>query len=152
LRIGTHPYFRIPLGGPRAADCLVKLPVSARWELAGLLPTGRRKAADDSRDYHRGKRFEELTLDDVFSGLQFEGKWCTAALEDPTSQTAMKMQFDRSFRECVVYTPPHREAICIEPYTCVPNAAALAERGIDGGLRVLAPGESFQAEVVVQVN
>src|SRR3954466_8190102 len=25
---GTHPYFRIPLGGQKAADCIVRLPVS----------------------------------------------------------------------------------------------------------------------------
>ena len=80
---GTHPYFRIPLGGPKAADCLVKLPVSARWELTGLLPTGMRLAIDGSGGYHQGQRFESLTLDDVFSGLQFEGDWCTASARRP---------------------------------------------------------------------
>jgi aldose 1-epimerase len=47
------------------------------------------------------------------------------------------------FRECVVYTPPHREAICIEPLTCAAGAAALAQRGIDAGWRVLPPAEKF---------
>jgi aldose 1-epimerase len=54
----------------------------------------------------------------------------------------MTQAFDDFFRACVVFNPPHRQAICIEPYSCIPNAYALAERGIDAGLRVLAPGES----------
>jgi aldose 1-epimerase len=37
---GTHPYFRLPLGGRNADDCAVRLPVSARWELQEMLPTG----------------------------------------------------------------------------------------------------------------
>ena len=42
--------------------------------------------------------------------------------------------------------------ICIEPLTCVPNAAALAQRGIDSGLRVLAPGESLKCRIVMRVD
>jgi hypothetical protein len=32
------------------------------------------------------------------------------------------------------------------------GAIALAERGIDGGLRVLAPGESFAGRVTIRVQ
>jgi len=48
----------------------------------------------------------------------------------------------------VVYNPPHREAFCIEPYTCVPDPFALEARG----LRVLAPGEQFQARIDIEVD
>jgi len=51
----------------------------------------------------------------------------------------------------VVYTPPHREAICIEPYTCVPGAFNLNERGIAAGLRMVAPGDSFRAVAEISV-
>ena len=63
----------------------------------------------------------------------------------------MRIAFDRAFRECVVYTPPHREAICIEPYTCLAGAFGLAERNLDTGLRVLPPGHSFEARVEFRV-
>ena len=39
---GTHPYFRVPLGKGKAADCRVTVPVEYSWELEGLLPTGKK--------------------------------------------------------------------------------------------------------------
>ena len=39
---GTHPYFRVPLGGTSGAECRVTVPVEDQWELEGLLPTGRK--------------------------------------------------------------------------------------------------------------
>lgn len=149
---GTHPYFRVPLGGPRAEDCTVRWPVAHRWELVNMLPTGRRLEDAELAAYRAGVEFRHLQVDDVFGGLQFEGDWCAAEIRDPGSGAAVTLRFDRAFRECVVYTPPHREAICIEPYTCVPGACELARQGIDGGFRVLAPGASFRARVEIRVD
>ena len=64
----------------------------------------------------------------------------------------MSIQFDECFRECVVYNPPHREAICIEPYTCAPDAFHLMARGIDTGLRVLEPGAAFRARIEIRFD
>lgn len=146
---GTHPYFRVPLGGPKADDCLVKLPVSSRWELKDMLPTGRRLEVANSAALHQGQRFAALHFDDVFAGLSFTNQWCSASIHDPASGATVTQRFDGAFRECVVYTPPHREAICIEPYTCVPGAFALHERGIDAGLQIIAPGQSLRAAVEI---
>ena len=55
------------------------------------------------------------------------------------------------FRESVLFTPPHRQAVCIEPYTCLAGAFGLAERNLDTGLRVLPPGHSFEARVEFRV-
>jgi aldose 1-epimerase len=63
----------------------------------------------------------------------------------------MTQRFDDPFRECVGYTPPHREAICIEPLTCVPSCFDLTARGIDAGLRIIPPGGSFTAPVEIEV-
>ena len=147
--LGTHPYFRLPLGGSSADDCVVRLPVAERWELREMLPTGKRLPVTNAAAYQAGLPFSEITMDDVFAGLIFAEDLCQASITDPGSGATMSLQFDRAFRECVVYTPPHREAICIEPYTCVPGGLALD--GIDTGLRVLGPGESFQASVRLQV-
>ena len=58
-------------------------------------------------------------------------------------------RFGKPFRECVVFIPPHREAICLEPYTAVPNAFELTERGIDAGLAELSTGESTEVQVEI---
>ena len=149
---GTHPYFRVPLGRAQAEDCVVKLPVSARWELQDMLPTGRRMELPNAAAFQAGQRFGNLKFDDVFSGLAFDGGWCTASLRDPAGGHTLTQRFSEAFRECVVYTPPHREAICIEPYTCVAGGFALASRGIDAGVRIVPPGESFTAVVEISVR
>jgi aldose 1-epimerase len=149
---GTHPYFRVPLAGATAADCLVKLPVSARWELNEMLPTGRRIELSDAAAYQTGQRFGDMQFDDAFTGLQSAAGWTVASIHDPNSRITMTQRFDNNFRECVVYTPPHREAICIEPLTCVPNCFDLASRGIDAGLKILPPGGTFTVRVEIHIS
>ena len=151
--LGIHPYFRVPLGGANADDVQVRLPVSRRWELVDMQPTGVCVPLADGPALQAGRRFADIQFDDVFAGLAFgDDGLCRASLRDPASGLALRLEFDQTFRECVVYTPAHREAICIEPYTCVPNAAALQARGVDSGLRVLAPGESFDARIAMHVT
>jgi aldose 1-epimerase len=114
--------------------------------------TGKSEKIADQDRYHLGIPFEGMQFDNVFGQLLFEGQWCRARVADPQSGRTMTMAFDDAFREIVVYTPPHREAICIEPYTCVPDCFRLAGEGIDAGLRVLNPGQSFTARVVIQLD
>lgn len=147
--LGTHPYFRLPLGSKDAGACIVRLPVSERWELIDMLPTGRCLSVENPERLAAGQPFGDLKYDDVFAGLEFEDGWCRPSLTDPSSGATVTISFDDAFRECVVYTPPHREAICIEPYTCVPGAIELAGRGIDSGLRIVPPGDSFAAQVEI---
>jgi aldose 1-epimerase len=150
--LGTHPYFRLPLGGSSAEDCVIRLPITHQWELVEMLPTGNRVAVPQSTAYQRGVRFADISLDNVFSGLQFHDHWCVAEVEDPAGGSSLKLKFDDNFRECVVYTPPHREAICIEPYTCVAGAFDLLDQEIDAGVRVLEPGEVITAVVEMRVE
>lgn len=149
--LGTHPYFCVPLGGKMADDCLVRLPVTTQWELIEMIPTGRQLPLENAAELASGKRFGELTLDNCFAGLQFSGDWCSAQVRDRESGLVMTIRFDKAFRECVVYTPGHREAICIEPYTCVPGAAAMEDPAA-AGLRILGPGELFEANVEFEIS
>lgn len=144
---GTHPYFRVPLGGGDANLCRVELPVSTHWESAEMLPTGKKTELANASEYLAGLDFGEMSFDDVFAGLKFEDGFCTARILDTANNRSLTLRFDDGFRECVVYNPPHREAVCIEPYTCVPNAPELTLQGVDAGLRILAPGESLQTRV-----
>jgi aldose 1-epimerase len=149
--LGTHPYFRLPLGGTDGGACLVRLPVQKRWELADMLPTGRQLTLENAERLAAGLPFAEMKFDDLFTGLEFEDGWCRPSIHDPGSDATVTVAFDSAFRECVVYTPPHREAICIEPYTCVAGAFNL-DPSLDTGLRILPPGGSFTAHVEFRVS
>ena len=149
---GTHPYFRVPLRGSAADECVVKLPVSSRWELKDMLPTGKQTEVAEAGKLQAGQQFGELKFDDAFSGLIFDDERCVSSIADPASGATMTQRFDRTFRECVVYTPPHRQAICIEPLTCVPSCFELARQGIDSGMRILKPGEAFTCRVEIAVS
>ncbi len=150
--LGLHPYFRVPPGGGDGADWRVRLPVTEKWELIDLLPTGRRLPVPDWQRFQEGQRFADLAVDDVFTGLHFDGEWCEAAIHSPAGRRVVTLRFDNGFRECVVFTPPHREAICIEPYTCVPDCFRFQPQGIDAGLRVLPPGDSFGGTMEIRVS
>jgi aldose 1-epimerase len=45
----------------------------------------------------------------------------------------------------VVFTPPHRQAFCVEPYTCTTDAVNLQQRGVDAGWLTLPPGGRWSA-------
>ena len=147
--LGAHPYFRVPQAGPSADTCVVRMPISQRWEIENLLPTGRKLPLADAAEFAAGKPFCELHLDDPFSGLASSGGEVQASVSDPEGQTRLVLKFDDTFREIVAFTPPHRQAICIEPYTAAPDAIHLNPRGVDAGLRVLRPGESFTATILL---
>lgn len=150
---GTHPYFRVPLGaGGSAAQCRVTVPAASYWKLDGMLPTGDKLPVDAPRDLRQGKPFDETMLDDVLSDLQCADRRCAARIEDESVGRRLTLSFDDSFQHAVVYNPPHREAICIEPYTCVPDPFWLEEQGVASGLRVLGPGESFTGRIDITVE
>jgi aldose 1-epimerase len=114
--------------------------------------TGQTESLPDRHAYQAGLRFSEMQLDNVFGGLVFDGQWCTATIQDVESGRAVELSFDQAFRECVVYNPLHRQAICIEPYTCVPDCFRLAAQGVDAGLRVLGPGQSITARMTIRAR
>jgi aldose 1-epimerase len=151
--LGAHPYFRLPLTEAGAAERgRVVLPVSQRWALRDMIATGERIDVPDAQRMQRGFELDGAQFDHVFTGLVPRDGRYVARIEDPASQLATQVEFAAPFRECVVYTPGHREAICIEPYTCVPDAARLEAAGVDAGLRVLDPGERLVAEVKIMVS
>ncbi len=148
--LGTHPYFRVPLAAEtKADDCLVQVPVRRSWELSDMLPTGQIVWPSGGL-LHEAVRFGDTVLDDAFTDVQFDPDgWATGRISDPAAGRSVQVAFDRSFGTVVVYTPAHREAICIEPYTAVPNSLELTAQGLDVGLKVLAPGERTTARMIL---
>ena len=50
-----------------------------------------------------------------------------------------------AFRELVVFTPPHRQAFCIEPYTCTTDAINLQAPAWTPAWLTLPPGGRWTA-------
>jgi aldose 1-epimerase len=149
--LGVHPYFRVPLGGARTEDCSVQVPAHDQWELAALVPTGNRAASILCSELRNGRTLSAGPLDAVLHLQESATPTHVARLHDPLAERTLRLSFSRDFREAVVYTPPHREAVCIEPYTCCPDPFRLAAAGADAGGRVLPPGESWSGEILMQV-
>lgn len=142
---GTHPYFRVPLSpASRRGDCLIQAPAREEWELVGCLPTGKRSAVSGTKDLREGQELEGLQLDDVLTDLSVRDGRVETVVMDPSAGLQVQQVFDSAFRDLVVYTPPHGRSVCLEPYTCMTDAIHLAEQGIDGGWRALAPGAEFR--------
>lgn len=145
---GTHPYFRVPTKG----DWKVAVPANRYWPLEAMLPTGEQLPVDVTRDLRGGRPFEQTELDDVLGDLEFEEDICRTMLSCNATGEQIIQDFGNEFRECVVYTPPHREAICIEPYTSVPNAEELLRKGIDSGWQSLMPGQRWESKIDISYS
>ena len=153
MGFGIHPYFRVGLSpAANAAAATIKVPAATYWELdADSVPTGRRLAATDALDLRDGKPFAGLTLDHVFTDVQREADGVSrCVIENGDTGHGLVMESDAPFRELVVYTPPGRDVICFEPYTCPTDAINLEATGIPAGVIVLAPGETFSASVRIR--
>jgi len=149
---GIHPYFRLPFdpgGDPDRTRIII--PASESWALDGYIPTGARRPVDDRLDFRKGQTRKDLKLDDVLTGLTFEGDRCVCRLEDLALQAEFRLSCDRTFREIVVFTPPAApDVIAVEPYTQTTDAINLAARGLDGGLRVLGHGKTEAFGIVME--
>jgi aldose 1-epimerase len=155
--LGYHPYIRLT-GGLSAdpAGALVQAPARSFWELEETLPTGARRPVDGPRDLNTPRRVGDLQLDDVLTGLDEtpdrQGLCPRGSVRDPAGKVGVSLAASPAFRELVVFTPPHREAVCLEPYTCVTDAINLQQRGVDAGLLVLDPGQTWRGVVEMTVG
>jgi aldose 1-epimerase len=150
--LGYHPYLRVPpVPNTSAADCLVEGRANAYWELWQSLPTGERRPVEGRLDLRTPRPFAELRLDDVLTGLPdaADGLRLLGLLREPSLGAEVRLRASPVFRELVLYTPGHRQAVCLEPYTCATDAVNLQQRGIDAGWQVLPPGGRWSADVVL---
>jgi aldose 1-epimerase len=148
--LGFHPYFDLaPFGGE---DAIVEVPAQRAWVLAENLPTGAVVPVAGDRDLRTGKALRGLQLDDVLTGLDRENRSDVSRISDPSGKRNLVIECCAGFREMVVFTPPHRKAFCVEPYTCTTDAINLQAQGIDAGWRVLLPGERWELRVDLKLQ
>jgi aldose 1-epimerase len=150
---GMHPYFHLPLTeGSDPELTRVYAPVTQVWEAQQMLPTGQKVLAKGDFDLASGGPLAGRKFDTYFTGLQPDPDGLVRTrLTDSASGRTVSQTFASTFTQCVVYTPPHRQAICLEPYTCLPDPFRLTTAGFDTGWQILAPGESFEAKVRMDV-
>jgi aldose 1-epimerase len=151
--LGTHPYFKAPFTSDgRWEDCLVEVPVSEMWVLNDCLPNGRTVEPPEEMALADGAFVSTLQLDDVYTGVISSGPQFDMTLIDEGTGLQIVQTCPPIFREVVVYTPPNRRAICVEPYTCPTDAIHLSEAGHDVGWRVLSPGSEFHTWIDLSVS
>ena len=151
--LGYHPYFRLPgVHDPDIDSHVLQANASEIWEAENNLPTGWRKDVPGDLDFRYPTPIGSTQLDTVYTGIrgtttELGGLVELAALSHPNAPGRVRVLADPIFRELVLFTPPHRQAVAIEPYTCSADAANLAARGIDSGWKVLRAGEEWEATV-----
>lgn len=149
MGFGIHPYFSTNLTGTAdASKAVITVPANKYWELDDVLvPTGIQKDVAGTLDLRNGQPFAKLKLDHVFTDVLLVDNVSRCVIENQDTGYGMVMESDAQFRELVVYTPPGRDAICFEPYTCPTDAINLEAKGIPAGVIVLSPDETFSATV-----
>ena len=141
---GIHPYFRRPDEGR------LRVPVSARWELADSLPTGRVVPVDGEYDLREGKSLGGMNLDDIFTRVEADADGLARCrIVDEAGGTETVVEFSpKQLPHVVVYTPPApRRAVCVEPNSCPTDAFNLRARGVESDVIVLGPGEEARFEI-----
>ncbi len=140
---GIHPYFL--LSGKRA-DWLLYFPANEIYELINILPTGKTRDISDQFDFRKEKSLEGIYMDDLFGNIQKnEDGIISCWLRNIATNLTLSVISDQNFDYYVLFAPKDHSFICIEPYTCIVNAFNLVNSGIETGLRILQPKETFKA-------
>jgi aldose 1-epimerase len=151
--LGTHAYFRYPLSANSSRrDCLAQAPASEEWVLEDLIPTGARRPVSGGADLRSGQPLDRLNLDNSLTAVMPRNGLVQSLVMDTRAGLQISQVTSSEFRELVVYTPPHGRSVCIEPYTCPPDAVNLHNRGIECGWRVLPPGGQFRTVIEISVE
>ncbi len=136
IAFGWHPYLSIP-GAPRA-DWDVYIPFTSRCPLDSTkLPLGTREAVEPIIG-----TLGDQPLDDLFADVK---NGTTAYIRG--NGRRMSIRFDLGYDWAILYGPPHRDHICIEPMT----AASDPFSGQDL-MEVVPRGGTFRAAFTISVD
>ena len=129
--LGWHPYF------PKRERSRLHIELAERW-VADVNQLPIRKVAQPGIDGD----VAHLDFDNCFEGWRGP-----ARIRDER----FSLQLASSLRYLVVYTPQDRDYFCVEPVSHVSNAIHMADPAAHG-LRTLAPGESMDAAMTLEVG
>jgi aldose 1-epimerase len=154
--VGLHPYFQLPWAHD-ASNFLLHAPARSIWSLKDTMPTGEKEPVPDSLNWNRPRLIGAANIDTVYGDLGVihegsDGLLLRATIADANRPGRIELLTSPEFRESVVFVPPHRRAVCVEPYTCVTDAVNLQARGVDAGWRELAAGQRWSGVVEFRWN
>ena len=129
--LGWHPYF------PKRQRSRLHIELSDRWE-SDVTQLPIRKVAQPGID----SDVVHLRFDNCFEGWRGP-----ARIRDEK----VSLQLTSSLPYLVVFTPQDRDYFCIEPVSHVSNAVHMADPAAHG-LRSLAPGESMDAAMKLEIG
>jgi aldose 1-epimerase len=151
--LGTHTYFKLPIASEgRLEDCQFIAPAHKLWVLENSLPTGEIIDVVADKDLRAGQPIGRGPRDDVYTDVRPTAGVIECIMRDPVAGLEIVQASDSIFRELVVFTPPNRQAVCMEPYTCVSDAINVQQPEIDTGLQVLAPGQEVTTWIDIEVR
>jgi aldose 1-epimerase len=143
--LGYHPYFRVPgAAGPDVGGYLLTARAGEVWPLDGGVPTGGREPVPAEVDFRTERPVGATQLDTLYTAVEPVGG-PPGEVASLTAQGCGRLAVcvGPEWRELLLFTPPHRQAVAIEPYTCASNAPNMP----DAGWRVLPAGGRFAADV-----
>ena len=150
--LGYHPYFCLPSLPDAPVDGMVlQAPARSLWVAVESLATGEKVPTPAAVDFTQPQPVGDAVLDTLYGDLSADTT-LRATLSHPRSPESVTVTADAAFRELLLFTPAHRRAVAIEPYTCTSDALNISSRGIDAGVRVLAAGKEFAATVRYSVE
>ncbi|MEP7062093.1 MAG: aldose 1-epimerase [Betaproteobacteria bacterium] len=131
--LGWHPYL------PKPASATLQFAADGVWlNDATQLPVTR-EAVPPAWNFASSRAIGEVALDNVFTGWRG-----VARLASPASARTMTVEADAACACLVVYAPPGRDFIALEPVTHETDAFNRAEAGATAtGTRWLPPGAAF---------
>jgi aldose 1-epimerase len=139
--LGWHPFF------PRSPDVELDFRAGGVWLTdATCLPT-QHVAVPPAWDFSTPRAVAATTLDHCFTGWQ-----PPAVVRWPERGLAVEISADPACDRLVVFVPPGRDFIAVEPVTHMTDAFNRAARGEpDTGTRRLAPGARFSCTMRLSV-
>ena len=153
--LGLHPYHPVPvIAGADCDACQIEIPATRFQPQEQLLPVGDTVPASDRIAFPGRVPLGGIALDDPFCGLVSEGGdgadgAIVARVIDPATGALIRAEWSAEFSACVIFTPPHRKAVCIEPYTVLPGQR---EFGTAAAWRILESGERLGGRYCVSTS
>jgi len=140
--LGWHPFFE------RAADTELQFCAGGVWLTdEGLLPTAH-AAVPPAWDFCTARAIGDAAIDNCFTGWR-----APARVRWPSRRRSVEIAASEACDHVVVYVPPQRDFLAIEPVTHMTDAFNRAARGIAGtGTRTLAPGDAFSCTMRFSVR
>lgn len=143
VSIGFHPYYTIPNTHRDAWQ--LTLAARKHFELnQNQIPTGETTPVEAS-----SVDVKTVDLDDVYSDLG-RNENGEARFEIRSQQASLELVFGPRYKVAVVYAPPARDFVCVEPMAAITDALNLWRNGAGVELQTIEPGGTWQEEFWVQ--